>query len=59
MEMMIFFFESAANGLALSTTSDGRDLRAEHGWRKVKELRLNRPSWQRWALATWRGRCLF
>ena len=43
MEMMIFFFESAANGLALSTTADGKDLRAEHGWRKVKELRPNCP----------------
>lgn len=43
MEMMIFFFDSAANGLALSTKSDGKDLRAEHSWRKVKELRLNRP----------------
>ena len=44
MEMMIFYFESAAaNGSALSTRSDGRDLRGEHVWRKVKELRLNRP----------------
>jgi hypothetical protein len=43
MEMMIYFFESAANGYALTTKSDGSDLRAEHSWRKVKELRLNRP----------------